>query len=242
MEYLMILIIVFSVELFLASRVWLLQRCHWTVPVLIVLCALGSVSAGISTIVGLLKNNVDTLNILQMNKQRIEIVCTCALSSFADVIATVALLWSLSSSRAGIQRTNTLLRKLCQYFVTRGLFVSLYQIVLLIIFLAFPQKLWWMLLFFTISQVYIITMLAILNSRDNLRGNSSTGVINGSEMQFESDFSNNSFPNAGRGQTYGMASLHASRKSDHNVDFVPFQSSASVTQGEGGSDSYNLAH
>jgi len=86
-------------------------------------------------------------------------------------------------------------------------------------------------------------LVAILNSRDTLRGNSSAGVINDSEMQFESDFSNdsnNSHPNARRGQAYGMASLHASRKSDHNVVFVPFQSSASIAQGEG--DGYNLAH
>jgi len=56
MEVLLTILIVFCVEVFFASRVWLLKQFHWTVPLAIILSALGAVATGLATVVTQLQN------------------------------------------------------------------------------------------------------------------------------------------------------------------------------------------
>ncbi|THV00797.1 hypothetical protein K435DRAFT_837139 [Dendrothele bispora CBS 962.96] len=179
-EYFITLIIVLSVELFFASRVWILGKFHWIVPALIVMAALASTAAGIASIVSELENS-SLLN-YSGNKQKLEIGWNCSLAAVSDIIASVSLLWAFSSLKNGIKQTDTLLQKLFQYTVTRGLFVTIDQTTLVIIFLIKPERLWWTPFHFSLSKVYVITMIAMLNARDALRSNASANIITSSDM------------------------------------------------------------
>ncbi|KAK7453284.1 hypothetical protein VKT23_011959 [Stygiomarasmius scandens] len=178
-EYLITIITVFSVQVFFASRVWLLGRVHWIVPVLILLGATGAAVLGITSAVGLFQN--DFIVTMQETRQKFEIGWNCTLSAFSDIVSTVALSWSFSSFKTGIKPTDTLLQKLFHYTVTRGLFVSVDQTMNAIIYLSRPDKLWWTPFHLSLSKVYVITMIAMLNSRKNLR-KTTINIITDSEM------------------------------------------------------------
>ncbi|THV01208.1 hypothetical protein K435DRAFT_793550 [Dendrothele bispora CBS 962.96] len=170
--------IIAIITTFFAYRVWQLQKFHWIVPVLIVLCAGGGAAAGIASTVGEFQNNVVT--VFEGSKQKFEVGWNSSLSALSDIIATVTLSWSFKSAKTGIKRTDTLLQKLLQYTVTRGLFVSVIQTLLVI---TFPDKLWWTPFHLSLSKVYVITMIAMLNSRKALRAQANfDGVITDTGM------------------------------------------------------------
>jgi len=155
---------------------------HWIVPVLIIIPAIGAVAAGIATVVGEFQD-ASLTNFLAV-RPKLEVGLDAGLASFSDLVATTALCWSFNSVQTGIKRTDTLLQKLFQYTVTRGLFVTINQTVFLILFLVKPEKLWWMPFHLSLSKVYVITMVAMLNSRQSLRNNSSAsnGIITDSDI------------------------------------------------------------
>jgi len=180
-------LIVFCVEVFFASRVWLLKQFHWTVPLVIILSALGAAAAGLATVVTQFQNPA-LVFIGTDTRPRVEIGFDSILSAFSDIVVTTALCWAFARSQTGIKRTDTLLQKLFQYTVTRGLFVSLDQTIFVIIYLIKPEKLWWMPFHLSFSKVYVITMVAMLNSRDSLRNDLDSGaVITDSDMRRVTD-------------------------------------------------------
>ncbi|THU98018.1 hypothetical protein K435DRAFT_661737, partial [Dendrothele bispora CBS 962.96] len=81
-----------------------------------------------------------------------------ALAILSDVITTVALSVSYNRYRTGIKSTETLLRKLLEYTVTRGLLVTLTQTGFVILYLAKPLTLWWMPFYLSLGKIYVITM------------------------------------------------------------------------------------
>ncbi|KAK7458093.1 hypothetical protein VKT23_009999 [Stygiomarasmius scandens] len=174
------IIVVFCVEVFFASHIWRMHRFHWLIPVIIVSCATGAVVAGISSVVEMAHHN--ELSSLGRRTMQLKIGFDCALTSVSDVFATVALSWSFFDSKTGFKRTDTLLQKLLRYTITRGLFVTSAQVGFLILFLSKPQKLWWMPFYISLSKVYVITMIVMLNSREGLRNHVALS-INDSEMQ-----------------------------------------------------------
>ncbi|KAF9259460.1 hypothetical protein L218DRAFT_874678, partial [Marasmius fiardii PR-910] len=69
---------------------------------------------------------------------------TKGLGSVTDIIATVAMCSLLSYSRSGIStQTNKLIKSLIILFVNRGILVTMVQSMILIMFYAVPDKLWW---------------------------------------------------------------------------------------------------
>ncbi|THV00052.1 hypothetical protein K435DRAFT_719304 [Dendrothele bispora CBS 962.96] len=180
-EYLITLIVVLCVEVFFASRVWIIGKVHWIVPVSMVVTALAGTGAGIASMIGQFQN--DSLLIYNGNMQKLEVGWSGSLSAVSDIIATAALSWSLSSSKTGIKRTDTLLQKLFQYTITRGLLVTIDQTIFVIIFLTDPEKLWWTPFHYSLSKVYVITMIAMLNARDILKKNDTLiNIITDSDM------------------------------------------------------------
>ncbi|THU86457.1 hypothetical protein K435DRAFT_763309 [Dendrothele bispora CBS 962.96] len=82
------LVIVLCVELFFASRVWMMGTFHWIVPVLIV------------------GKNSNELELHLFNRKNLlEIGWNCSLAAVSDIIASVSLLWAFSSLKNGIKQT-----------------------------------------------------------------------------------------------------------------------------------------
>ncbi|THU76600.1 hypothetical protein K435DRAFT_704507 [Dendrothele bispora CBS 962.96] len=124
-EYLITLVITLCVELFFASHVWISEFSFHIYPTFLqILTTLGGT--------GLSSSN------------QLEFSLSCSLAAASDIIATIALSWVFSSFKTGIKKTDTLLQKLFRYTVTRGLFVSIDQTVIVIVFLITPASgLWW---------------------------------------------------------------------------------------------------
>ncbi|THU80499.1 hypothetical protein K435DRAFT_874328 [Dendrothele bispora CBS 962.96] len=184
-EYFLMLITVLAVEYFFAFRVWQLQKFHWAVPALILLCSTGGAGCGIASAIGQAQDN--QIASLDLRKQKFEVGWNYSLSALSDIITTIALSWSFFSSKTGIRRTDTLLKKLLQYTVTRGLFVSLMQTALVITFLVNPVKLWWTPFHLSMGKIYVLTMVAMLNTRKNLHTKATVGIITDSEMGIQSE-------------------------------------------------------
>ncbi|KAK7442537.1 hypothetical protein VKT23_016135 [Stygiomarasmius scandens] len=91
------------------------------------------------------------------------------LYTIAELVATVALAWSFYKSKTGIRRTDSILTRLFGWFVTRGILLSIVQVLSLALYLANPLSFIWVSLHFLQSKFYVITTLSLLNSRKHLR-------------------------------------------------------------------------
>ncbi|KAE9385393.1 hypothetical protein BT96DRAFT_595959 [Gymnopus androsaceus JB14] len=167
-EVLITTIIVFCGDMFFISRVWLLKQFHWSVSVLMFVTSVGAAGAGTLVTVQDLGNR--SLNSsLTLRASRLAVASHIGLALFTNIIATIALCWSFAKSHTGMKRTDTLLQKLFQYTVTRGILVTVTLILFMILYLAQPETLAWLPFHLSLSKVYVITMVAMLNSRDTLR-------------------------------------------------------------------------
>ncbi|KAF8829499.1 hypothetical protein HHX47_DHR3000974 [Lentinula edodes] len=92
-----------------------------------------------------------------------------AMTTMCEVVATTALAWSLHSSRTGVPRTDNILHKLHNYTITRGVLLTVVQILSLVFYVAQPTKLTWIAFHMCLSKLYFITMAAMLNTRSSLR-------------------------------------------------------------------------
>lgn len=85
------------------------------------------------------------------------------------MLVTIGLCCSLWNARSGLQRTDTLLRKLITYFLNRGLLVTACQLLFAVLYLAGPLERTWIFFHLLLSKFYTNTLLAILNARGGLR-------------------------------------------------------------------------
>ncbi|KAF8236018.1 hypothetical protein L208DRAFT_687242 [Tricholoma matsutake] len=85
-------------------------------------------------------------------------------SSYLEQRITV-LLRKLSSSNTYFKKTQSLLLRLMLWVATRCLFVTVNQIILLVVYITQMQSLNWMPLLMLEPKLHVITIVAILNSR-----------------------------------------------------------------------------
>uniref|UniRef100_A0A0W0FNY0 DUF6534 domain-containing protein n=1 Tax=Moniliophthora roreri TaxID=221103 RepID=A0A0W0FNY0_MONRR len=170
-------IIGFAVQIFFASRIYIylkeedtVKRLHQVVPAVIVLCAIGSLACGLMIgIQGVMQPN---FSLMLERRTKLELGLYCGLAALCDIFATIALIWTFWVSKTGFRKTDTMLYKLLQFTVTRGILITLVQVSFFATFMAYdPVELKWTASFFCESKVYVITMLAILNSRPLPRDN-----------------------------------------------------------------------
>ncbi|KAJ7666774.1 hypothetical protein DFH06DRAFT_1184728 [Mycena polygramma] len=160
-------IIVFFVQLFFASRVYLLTERRVIVPGIIVLFAVAALIAGMFIVTDI--NTTRTVAALAKPSMKLEVILTNSFEAAADVVATVAMSWQFYSSRGYIKSTNSLLDKLLGYAVGRGALVTVTQLLTLALYVADPTKLNWMPVHFSIGKISHITTITILNSRQAMR-------------------------------------------------------------------------
>ncbi|ESK86314.1 hypothetical protein Moror_5073 [Moniliophthora roreri MCA 2997] len=211
-EMLLSLTVVFIVEVFFASRVYLLKTTHWSIPSVIGVSAavayafgLGKLNSTSTTSLGLKRNAVVCANeyknpwITFDRPSQINFGLTVAFSALSDIIATVAIWWSCRRSTTGFKKTNSIVNKLVEYVVTRGMLVTLFQVVYLVVFLAKTTSLEWTVFQIVMSKVYVITMVAMLNRRKSMHardnGVITVSVIEFSDLAIIGDISRNSIGN-----------------------------------------------
>ncbi|EEB89292.1 hypothetical protein MPER_12626 [Moniliophthora perniciosa FA553] len=123
-------IIVFIVQIFFASRVYLLNQFHRVVPAFITLCATAGLDVGTKE--------------LMDPKTKLELGISFGLVTICDISVTIALIWTFWTSKTGFKKTDTMLYKLLQFTVTRGILITLFQVSFIATYVAYdPEQLKW---------------------------------------------------------------------------------------------------
>ncbi|KAF9038257.1 hypothetical protein BDP27DRAFT_1347892 [Rhodocollybia butyracea] len=228
---------VFCVQIFFASRVWLLGRTHWTVPLLIILSAIGGGAAGFAQVIGEFQNNSEAN--LAKERPKIELAFNAVLDFVSDITTTVALSWTFKGMNSGIKRTDTLINKMFQYAVTRGIFVTVNQLAFLILYLVNTEKLWWMPFQLSITKIYVITMVAILNSRDSVRTHRSPNhIITDSDMPISRAITFQTFPSTA--VTSSSRNSELAGRGDFSVSGIGGNGSRKEKEADSVSDNFDI--
>ncbi|KAJ3752830.1 hypothetical protein EV360DRAFT_88361 [Lentinula raphanica] len=167
-------------RLFLGSTSSLLREYISQAPALVTLIvvatALGSVVAGLMLSVRLFQSGSAQLMTFYTTKAQVrigtsdvEMGIALVLATFSEILALTTISFSLHNSRTGYKQTDTVLKKLFTFFVSRGLVLAAAQIVGICVYFAGKHPLNWLTWNFISAKLYGITVLAMLASRSNLR-------------------------------------------------------------------------
>ncbi|KAF9556140.1 hypothetical protein CPC08DRAFT_752698 [Agrocybe pediades] len=198
---------VFLVQLFFASRVYLLNRRGYGVVCAIVATAcLGFVSNCVLVSKEIEHREVADLTILPL---KVCFILGQSLTTIADGITTLVLSVNFlrARSESSIRNTVSLLERLLAAVVARGVLVTVSNIILVFLYIFYPMNLYWLAVQFMQSKLYIITMIAMLNARKTYNQPASV-IMSAEEMS-------NSFPS----QFHGSKEISKKHHRDHHIVF-----------------------
>ncbi|KAH7930141.1 hypothetical protein BV22DRAFT_76901 [Leucogyrophana mollusca] len=139
-EYGITVVIVFMVQFFLLSRVYLSKKEWWWMSAVTAVFSIGAFVTGIKAINDL--SNDPQMAFLTSRDSEILFGISGGFSVVADILVTCGLTWLLATGQAEVKRCRTTLQKLLMYVVCRGLLVSVTQLLFFILYLAKPAALW----------------------------------------------------------------------------------------------------
>ncbi|KAF8897977.1 hypothetical protein CPB85DRAFT_1328137 [Mucidula mucida] len=167
MELLLTIIIVFIVEMYFAHKIYKFNPKNRIIPALIVLFTIASFVCGIVSIIDLTVS--PDIVLFGTERKKLEATLLSATSAIADIIITLTLSLRLAQSKTGIRRTDNVLHKLVSYIISRGILVAFAQTLIVILFPVDQSLKSWMPVHLCMNKLYVITMIAFLNARPNLR-------------------------------------------------------------------------
>ncbi|KAI3621248.1 hypothetical protein WG66_014426 [Moniliophthora roreri] len=207
--------IIFIVQVFFASRVYILKRVPSWISGFIVCFFLYVHSYIVVMLVVVIDDIKDpSIATLQRTKTQVEFGICHSLAALCDIVVTAALLWSFEISKTGFKETDTLLQNLLQYTLTRGVLATIVQLCLVIVYFTNLNSQNWAAVQYCESKVSVITMVAMLNSRATIyeRGTAvmsvNSGFIDISNMQnvISSPQNNGQFNNHDLEEGYSLES------------------------------------
>ncbi|KAJ7597927.1 hypothetical protein C8J56DRAFT_921435 [Mycena floridula] len=181
-------IIVFLVQMFFASRIFILSRRNYAATGLVVVLAFAALVCGFASAL------TSRSQISMFNKfstvLEIQSGLSHGFSAICDVAVTVMLSRLLLECKSSFESTNAVVHKLVYYVVSRGLLASACQTAFLIITILRPSALDWTTIAFCLGRIYVITMLAMLNARPDLLNQLERNQGTNAEMMFASSSGN----------------------------------------------------
>jgi len=151
-------------QLFLAYRILRLTN-RYVYSVLLFLI-LGSFASGM--VYGIKVFSISS--VLDMHKLNKHMSIWLSLESTADISIAGALIVSLSHSRTGFKRSNTVINRLLRASVQTGLFPTIFAVLSFTLLLTRPSALLYDTFAFPISRLYTNTLMDTLLCREELRG------------------------------------------------------------------------
>ncbi|KAH9026081.1 hypothetical protein EDB85DRAFT_2149382 [Lactarius pseudohatsudake] len=91
-----------------------------------------------------------------------------------DTCVAMSMCWSLYRRRTGFARTDSIIMTLMAYSINSGLLTGLLNIAMIISVMVSPSSLIWVGFSWATTKCYVNSLLAMLNSRDHIRGRQST--------------------------------------------------------------------
>ncbi|KAL0945449.1 hypothetical protein HGRIS_000940 [Hohenbuehelia grisea] len=145
-------------------RVFVLSSRKWLLIVIIAIFSLTTAVTG-----SLFAATAENKTFFALND--ISWILYTALSSgvAADCFIAVSLVFFLLQARTGFEKTDSLVNTLMAYTINTGLFTTLCQIACLITYAVWPMEFIFMGVYFSLSALYLNSLLATLNARGSLR-------------------------------------------------------------------------
>ncbi|KAL0568611.1 hypothetical protein V5O48_013371 [Marasmius crinis-equi] len=151
-------------DLCFATRIWRLQRAHWSFIAAIVITAMGALIAGLILADSVFRHTevvslADSINIILVAFVNI-------LAAISQAIATGCLWYSLTMHMQEAGSTpQPIFQRLSTSIVIRGTLLTIIQLIIPILYLARPDRVWWEGLYGMLSPLYYMTTVAVLNTR-----------------------------------------------------------------------------
>ncbi|KAH9175014.1 hypothetical protein EDB89DRAFT_2227799 [Lactarius sanguifluus] len=95
-------------------------------------------------------------------------------TTVGDTLVAMSMCWSLYSRRTGFARTDSIIMTSMAYSINSGLLTGLLSIASSICIVVSPSSMIWLAFFWAMSKCYVNSLLAMLNSRNYVRGSQST--------------------------------------------------------------------
>ncbi|KIJ64042.1 hypothetical protein HYDPIDRAFT_112568 [Hydnomerulius pinastri MD-312] len=154
-------LVAWAVDICFVWRIWQLSKQMW---ICIALATLATVRTGFG-----LGNCTFSFRYPAIKEFHAKVFPTMVvgwtLSAFADTLIAVALCYYLHKNRSGMRRMEHIINRLLLYSINTGALTSLFAILVIIMFLAFPATLVFVAFVQVQSKLYAISLLASLNSR-----------------------------------------------------------------------------
>ncbi|KAH7890010.1 hypothetical protein F5I97DRAFT_623432 [Phlebopus sp. FC_14] len=167
-ENLVTAVVTFSVQVFLASRIYLVTSEYivfhsWRkiMPILIFITAFASLVSAVVLNISVAKNPVLTqasMTLFELTRCFEE-----GLGALSDLLATCTLCIVLASGNP--QKRRSPFRRLFYFILSRGILVTVVQIATLVVYIAATLHFYWMPFHLCKSKLYTSTLLLMLNSR-----------------------------------------------------------------------------
>ncbi|KAF4618905.1 hypothetical protein D9613_010117 [Agrocybe pediades] len=164
-EFSFMVVVIFLVQLFFASRVHLLNPGNYWLASGIALGSLLSFVSTVYTIAAQLRHHsVQALTIPSIN---ISAIIHQTLIILVDGCITFVLSWNFikARSQSEVKRTQGLLQTLLTFVVARGVLLTLVDTASLFLWVVDSRKLYWIPIHLSLSKLYVISMIALLNTR-----------------------------------------------------------------------------
>ncbi|KAF8903414.1 hypothetical protein CPB85DRAFT_1319994 [Mucidula mucida] len=154
------------VQCFYAFRVFRLSKKNLILTGVIMILVVGNAGCGTVWVILAMskKSYKDLLDISALT------MTINALSVAADVLISLSLCIIFQRSKTGFRRSDTILTKLTIFFLNTGLATSMCAIGSLISLAVSPDSLVYALWYFCIGRLYANSLLAALNARNIIRG------------------------------------------------------------------------
>ncbi|KAJ3513088.1 hypothetical protein NMY22_g15146 [Coprinellus aureogranulatus] len=175
-SYLMKFLVAFFAQLFYASRIWKVGRLfespfRWSV-IPIVALALLQMGGGLIQVV--VMRVIESKRFTIFNERVWDTIRSMyihgAAAAACDILITIALVLILRSTGVNAtRRTKSLLEKLVLYAINRGVVTSTLALLSILLYDLASGSLYYLIPFSSNTQVYVISVVSMLNSREGLR-------------------------------------------------------------------------
>ncbi|KAJ8079658.1 hypothetical protein PM082_011245 [Marasmius tenuissimus] len=166
-------VVTFISDFCFVSRIWGLRRVHWSIIALAALTTFATLISGAVLFNQLLTIPVVTTiltgSLFDEKEHKIAISLVNLLAAASQALITFCLWYSFKSHMDEASSTpQPIFKRLGLIVVIRGTFLTLAQLVLVILYLAQPNRLLWTIIHQVLPPLYYTTAISTLNIRLNL--------------------------------------------------------------------------
>ncbi|KAJ8085277.1 hypothetical protein PM082_004072 [Marasmius tenuissimus] len=156
-------IVTFVSDLCFVSRIWCLRRVHWLLVGLIILTALASLVAG--AVLGDEIISKPLLTALSDTRHKVVISLTNSMAAASQALITFCLWYSFKVHMDEAPNTlqPTIFQRLSFIVLIRGTFLTIAQVVLMVLYHLRSDRLWWTPIHQTQAALYYITAITTFN-------------------------------------------------------------------------------